>query len=357
MNEDLSELEQESLVELKWSRNGILKKAVLRLDSLESCYEKAGRKPRRQEQEDILQLLRQWLTENYEPAQKDELQPFFSYLRTQEERIGRNQNVEYYEHNPEDYRDLLKLTEAVLTEHEEVYIRNFSIRLFGDSKRAEQLERKAEALLFQYGDFEDRDSVLEECGIVHTPTYVMVKGNGRLHLGTQVIDLSLLYGDIALSTESVKELEQVEVMGKRVVTIENLTSFHDYEDPDDFVIYLGGFHNKIKRKFLTFLYGQNREKEYRHFGDIDAGGFYILEHLKRKTEIPFTSLGMDLETIRRYEDSAKELTNHDRTRLEGLEKELDQRELEGTLTEDYRPTIRYMLERGCKLEQEAVRYI
>ncbi len=357
VNKALLELEQQAYIELEWKKNGVLKKAVLRLDSLEACYEKLGRTPRKQEQEDLLNLLQEFLTEDCEPNRKQELQPLIRYLQAQQERIRKNQNVEYYEHDIEDYKELLKLTDAVLTEQEEIFVRNLSIRLFGDSKRVEQLEKRVEALLFQYGEFEEKDSVLEECGIVHTPTYVMIKGNGRIRLGTQEIDLSALKGDIALSTESIKELESVAVQGMRVVTVENLTSFHEYDNREDFVIYLGGFHNKIKREFLTFLYAQNQEKEYRHFGDIDAGGFYILEHLKRKTEIPFTSLYMDAETLCRYADCTKPLTNHDRIRLERLEKELEQKSQTGVLTEDYRATIRFMLEKGCKLEQEAVKVV
>lgn len=357
VNEALLELEQQAFIELEWKKNGVLKKAVLRLDSLEACYEKLGRTPRKQEQEDLLNLVQKFLTEACEPDRKQELQPLIFYLQAQQERIRKNQNVEYYEHDLADYKELLKLTGAVLTEPEEIFVRNLSIRLFGDSKRVEQLEKRVEALLFQYGEFEEKDSVLEECGIVHTPTYVMIKGNGRIRLGAQEIDLSALKGDIALSTESIKELESVAVQGMRVVTVENLTSFHEYGNREDFVIYLGGFHNKIKREFLTFLYEQNQEKEYRHFGDIDAGGFYILEHLKRKTEIPFTSLYMDAEILCRYADCTKPLTNHDRIRLERLEKELDQKLQTGTLTEDYRATIRLMLEKGCKLEQEAVKVV
>lgn len=357
VNKALLELEQQAYIELEWKKNGVLKKAVLRLDSLEACYEKLGRTPRKQEQENLLNLLQEFLTEACELDRKQELQPLILYLQAQQERIRKNQNVEYYEHDIEDYKELLQLTGAVLAEQEEIFVRNLSIRLFGDSKRVEQLEKRVEALLFQYGEFEEKDSVLEECGIVHTPTYVMIKGNGRIRLGTQEIDLSALKGDIALSTESIKELESVAVQGRRVVTVENLTSFHEYGNREDFVIYLGGFHNKIKREFLTFLYAQNQEKEYRHFGDIDAGGFYILEHLKRKTEIPFTSLYMDAETLCRYADCTKLLTNHDRIRLERLEKELEQKSQTGALTEDYRAAIRFMLEKGCKLEQEAVKVV
>ena len=74
-----------------------------------------------------------------------------------------------------------------------------------------------------------------------------MSGNGSIKIGRksssdeQKIDLSIIEGDIALSTESVKSLKDVTVMGKRVVTVENLTSFHDYPAKDDFVVYLGGF--------------------------------------------------------------------------------------------------------------------
>ena len=250
---------------------------------------------------------------------------------------------------------------AVLENQEEVFIRSLSMQLFHDSKRMEQLKHKAEALLYQYGAYQERDFVLEECGIVHTPTYVMMKGNGSIRIGRkgktgsdeQEINLSLMEGDIALSTQSLKSLKAVTVMGKRVVTVENLTSFHDYSTEDDFVVYLGGFHNKVKRDFLLYLYQQNPEKEYRHFGDIDAGGFYILEHLKKATGISFRSLYMDTKTLERYRGDRKPLTENDRKRLLRLKEELTER-MKHEETEDYRGVISYMLDENCKLEQEAV---
>ena len=134
------------------------------------------------------------------------------------------------------------------------------------------------------------------------------------------------------------------MIGKRVVTVENLTSFHDYEGTDDFVIYLGGFHNKVKRDFLMFLYEQNDGKKYLHFGDIDAGGFYILEHLKAKTGIPFKTLYMDVETLVKYKSQTKRLTQNDRQRIKNLLAK----------TENYKDVLEYMLEQDCKLEQEVL---
>lgn len=368
VNEAMEELGNVSLVALEYERRGILKKVRLNPERLDECYALLGRTPRRQEQQELIEVWEKlFLWESGVDTEEgtEKLLPLHRYIEAQRIRIGKNQNVEHYDHNLQEYRDLLLAAKAVLENQEEVFIRNFSMKLFHDSKRVEQLAPKLEGLLYQYGEFQEKGAVLEECGVVHTPTYVMMKGNGVLTLGTvnsmqenkgeQKIDLSRLSGDIALSTQSLKSLTGVEVFGNRVVTVENLTSFHDYTAGEDFVIYLGGFHNKVKRDFLVYLYQRNPEKEYRHFGDIDAGGFYILEHLKRKTGIAFYSLCMDVATLQRYEADQKSLTENDRKRLQQLRETLQDQKRRGECAEDYGEVIDYMMDRGCKLEQEAVR--
>lgn len=402
VNEALQELEGRDLVVLHMQRGNIIQSVSLNLSELECCYAFVNRKSRKEEQD--------WILEVMESEQFQNCMVLNRYLDAQKIKISKNQNVEYFDGNKQDYLDLLTLVNLIYANEEEQFIRDFSIKHFSDSKRVEVLAGKAQALLYQYGDYQEKDSVLEECGIVRTPTYVCMKGNGRITLGGQVIDLSKLSGDVALSTASLKELEKIEVLGERVVTVENLTSFHDYgkfsesdgarinaagndgirtdvarideigsdvaENDDfriddvendgvrenssreDFVVYLGGFHNTTKRKFLMHLYEQNPEKEYRHFGDIDAGGFYIYEHLKQKTGIPFRTLCMDTDTLKRYSHQTKPLTQTDRKRMESLLKKLDEKVEDGgageMMNEDYREVLLYMLENGCKLEQEAV---
>lgn len=190
--------------------------------------------------------------------------------------------------------------------------------------------------------------------MVKTPTYVCVKGTDVLVLGEQTIDLSKINGDLALSTASLRELDKVQVLGKRVVTVENLTTFHDYAGAEDFVIYLGGFHNRTKREFLMFLYEQNPNLEYRHFGDIDAGGFYILEHLKEKTGIPFLSMFMNVNTIKQYKEQSKTLTVKDRERIANLLNRIESKTKEDSSIEDYSDVLHFMLDYNCKLEQEAI---
>lgn len=345
VNEAMKHLEELGLVRLVYQKNHTLGRVFLNPDMLAECYRFVKREPKREEYA--------WISETMH--QFPPYPVLNNYLSATQIKIAKNQKVEYYDGNRKDYRDLLKLVTALLENEEEQFIRDFSIRLFQDSKRVEQLQSKAAALLYQYGDYQDREAVLEECGVVKTPTYICLKGNAVLQLADQTIDLSGLKGDIALSTTTLKELKDIQVMGKRIVTIENLTSFHDYKNTEDLAIYLGGFHNRTKRKFLLFLYETNKDKEYRHFGDIDAGGFYILDHLKAKTGIPFHSMNMDIATLQKYVLQTKRLTQNDRKRILSLLEKQKKAADRSEAAEDYSDVLRYMLEHDCKLEQEAVR--
>lgn len=344
VNDALKDLEKSGLVSLEHQRGEVISYVALNVDKLQECYAYVHRKSRKDEQEWILEIMKSF----------QECPVLDAYFEAQRGKISRNHKVEYFDGEKQDYKNLLQLVIALYTNEQEQFVRDFSSRLFRDSKKVERLASKASALMYQYGNYQDKESVLEECGVVKTPTYVCVKGTGVLWVGEQAIDLSKINGDIALSTASLKELCEVQVRGKRVITVENLTTFHDYVGAEDFVIYLGGFHNRTKREFLKFLYEQNPNVEYRHFGDIDAGGFYILEHLKEKTGIPFMSMLMDVNTIEQYKEQSKTLTGKDRERIANLIKRIESKLEADSSTEDYRDVLCFMLENNCKLEQEAI---
>ena len=90
------------------------------------------------------------------------------------------------------------------------------------------------------------------------------------------------------------------------------------------------------------IYELNPDKLYYHYGDIDAGGFNILQDLREKTGISFNPLNMDVDTLKKYNNYSKKLTENDRVRLKNL------------LGGEFDPVIRYMLDNDCKLEQEAI---
>ncbi len=90
------------------------------------------------------------------------------------------------------------------------------------------------------------------------------------------------------------------------------------------------------------MYLQNNDIDFYHFGDIDAGGLYILNHLKRETGVDFKPYKMDINTIKMYAEFTRPLTENDRTRLLKLK------------NSEYNEVVDYMLENNCKLEQEAI---
>lgn len=144
INESMEELCAEGLVTLAYWKKGVLKKITLNSDRLDVCYEILGRMPRRREQEELVRI---WdalcqgegLCCQNESGQ-EHLIPLVKYITAQRLRVEKNLNVEYYNHDLEEYRELLLAVKAVLENQEEIFIRSFSMQLFHDSKRMEQLK-------------------------------------------------------------------------------------------------------------------------------------------------------------------------------------------------------------------------
>ena len=350
VNDAVTMLEGKGFVRAQREKSGRIGKVLLAADgdTLPALYAYLGRIPRKQTQSELSCLLDAYSDGSGSPLQ--------AFIAEQKRRIAGNKNVEHYDGTADGlktFADILKGVQAVLSNEEELFVRDFSVRVYGDSKRFEKVRQSVTSVLAKYGDCDDgdadadaRDSLLAEYGIVKTPTYICVKGNAVLRLGGQEIDLSFLHGDIAFSTESLKEISGIEVNAARVITVENLTSFHDYKNAADFVMYLGGFHNKVKRDFIRMLHAWNPGKEYLHFGDIDAGGFYILNHLRKRTGIPFNPMLMDVETLRKYAAQTKPLTQEDKRRLERMAGQ--------EAFAPYKDVLLFMLSGNCKLEQENV---
>ena len=335
VNDSIRDLESKEFISVDWTKGSIAKKISLNVNHLNDVYKYIDRQPRKQTQE--------WLLSVFDKYQNNACELLQNYFKVQRSRIEENQNVEFFNSNEVDYEDSIRAVDYIQKNTTEILIRNASLALFKDSKRLENIVSTIEALMRKYGDYEGCEDILSECNVVKTPTQVLVKGNANICLDTQIIDLSQIHGDIGFSTKSVDDITSVEVLGSRVVTIENLTSFYTYENNNDFVIYLGGFHNAVKREFIKKIYNSNPSKTYMHFGDIDAGGFYILKHLRSKTGVNFLPMKMDIETLQLYKDCVKTLSTEDRKRLEKLLGD-----------NEFKDVIAYMLENDCKLEQENV---
>ena len=337
INQNLDTLKKKGFITTKAEKSGKIRSVSLEENAIEQVYEYIKRTPKADRNNQIIEL---W--DNYNDLQDDLFSPLREYIKEQKIRISTNKAVQFFDGSFVDYEDLLNAVKAVLSNQNEIFIRELSVKLFNNSKRLEAIENTVRSFLYKYGEYDDKDTVLEEHNIIKTPTYVMVKGNGILHCG-ETIDLSKIKGDIGLSTQTLKDLSEVELNGANVITIENLTNFHKYHSDNELVIYLGGFHNSIKRDFIRLVAKCNPKTVFKHFGDIDAGGFYILEHLKRKTGINFIPHNMDIYTLEKNKNYWIKLTENDKTRLCFIAEKAN----------IYKETIDYMLKNNCKLEQES----
>lgn len=333
VNEAIEILQQKDFIRAARGAAREYKSISLNLDNLEQAYRYIGRIPKRSTQNQLRELLTDYSQENA---------ILRAYCREQLRRLEMNKPVQYFRDDLQELENiLLALSRLPLIETEQ-YQREFSIQVYKDSKTFQRIRKKVENILFDYGDYPEKEHILSSYNLVRTPTYVNFKGAGRLEIAGQQLDLQSLSGDIALSAAILPEIKHIEVSGGKVITIENLTSFHRFDLPGYFVLYLGGFHNRVRQIFIKKLYEQNPRAVYYHFGDIDAGGFYILEHLRRNTGVDFQPYKMDIPTLVKYCDYAKRLSENDKVRLKRLQ------------NPEYREVISYMLENNCKLEQEAV---
>lgn len=334
INQAVEQLVRENIITAMFNKAKVCSQVILNQESIDEAYNKVARTSKKNTNEDIIRILEKY---------RDENDILNSFVEKQLQRIRDNNPVHFF-NNTMEFNNILLAVDEVFKIEQEIYERDFSVKVFKDSKAFEKVRPKVVNLLFDYGDFPEKDQVLETLNIVKNPTHVHFKGAGQMILSGQTIDLSCFKSDIALSSLLLEDVESIEITGKSVMTIENLTSFHTAKIEDVFIVYLGGFHNKVRREFIKKIQEGNPEVSFYHFGDIDAGGFYILQHLKNKTEIDFKPYKMDIETLEKHSGFWKPLSENDRRRLNNL------------LDSEFGETVKYMLQNNCKLEQEAVEF-
>ena len=333
INESISLLEAHNFVIVSRRKNGVVQSVKLNVDLLEKIYIYAKRTPKKNINYELYRLLVMY---------KDCNDILLRYCNAQTERLEKNKSVEYFDGDFVVYESILKVVSKITDVKCETFERDFSMRVLGDSKAFEKIKNKVVSLLFDYGNFSEKESLLADLNVIKNPGHVFVKGNGAISIEGQKVNLSKIRGDIAISSEILNSIDKIEIFGNTVITIENLTTFNSFCCRDSFAIYLGGYHNTNRRNFIKKVYALNPGKRYLHFGDIDAGGFYILKHLRRMTDVDFIPYRMDVSTLEKNRNLTKRLTDNDRSRLKNL------------LDTEFKEVINFMLDNNCKLEQEAI---
>lgn len=256
----------------------------------------------------------------------------------------------------EEMKNVLDIVQLMGKQDEEIMERDFSIKYLGDSKIFATLKSRACKIIsendpeYPYSDEEfDVDRILSYYNITKNSSTALIKNNLCFKVHNQVIDLNSFGHIFYLSDEAIKDMQMLDSDFKKVITVENLTTFKQYQDDDAVIIYLAGFNNHTKQMLLKKIYEKYPGMEYFHFSDIDCGGFLIFNHLVESTGIPFKPLHMSVEDMNDSDIVLKPLTLNDVARLKKMS--ADPR------FKQFWPVISYMLIVGKKLEQEALDHI
>lgn len=344
----IRDLEQRGWIQIIWRRNKenhIVDKVILREEKVQEVYRYLHRIP----QTVLIQKNLELLKEMKKTGCKGEIcKRFTEYLM---KRLKDGKSVKEFLNlaDPEKNRQLIQAVDLVENNRTSYYVREFSIEHFQDTKVFEQISGMVVKIIRRFDPKQkekDAKEILAEYSIYHTPNYIYLKGNGTLCIKNEHIKLSLFQQGIGISGEDVQFLQLTDLENvKKVITIENLTTFFRWMEEDSLIVYLGGYHNAVRQQLLQMIYRKIPHAEYLHFGDIDAGGYEIYENLCRKTGILFGTYYMNLETLQTYESYARKLTENDRKRLNKLLEKQDCK---------YRDVLGYMLEKNIKLEQECI---
>ncbi len=149
---------------------------------------------------------------------------------------------------------LLRILEFICANKEEVLERELSMMILEDSKKFEkQYRAKVCKVLSTYLDFsellegidDDREQkkvILQEFQIYANPSYIYLKGKIEIQLkdGQRI---RIEDAPIALSSELIQKMEAIRVKADKVVTVENLTSFHRLKDENCAYLFLAGYRN------------------------------------------------------------------------------------------------------------------
>ncbi len=321
--------------------HGFYHRLFLNFEFIDEIYSLLNRTPISLIRNDLKKTLKKYLHNSLEDS------VVYNYCTQQLSRLENNKKLEnQIGSDNEKLENILMALSAIMKLESETYTRNFSEAVFHDSKKFAKLQSAVASILQKYSSepLEDDKKVLEWFNLFENPIYLYIKGSCIIYYPNGEINAGAAKGGVAVSPDSIYDIKHIEINCDKVITVENLTTYHDTAENNAVVIYLGGFHNSVRTQLLRSIYSQNQQIDYFHKGDLDVYGFLILENLKKKTGIDFEPYEMDIKTLKQcyYNGFYKPLTKTD------VEK------ANNPLLNKYRDVIDFMIENNCKVEQESL---
>jgi len=291
INAVIREYAAKELVDYNWLKHeegNIIEKVWLRLDSLQGAYSEIGRTPKGEIVDEILGMVYQAQTE----ISSEWIRQYLNELQT-----GIEQKRSAQPHIPDDAEYAKTLLTALKTidkiGREECLERVFSQKYLGDSKAFEKtVRKKVAAIIRKYlSDVSGAETLTDEealcsVGIVKAPEMFDFCGNLIAKLNDRTVDFSPFIYGAAINSKTASEIEITGLNPvRRILFIENKANYLDYikkKEPDELIIYHGGFYSPLKGNFFRKLYyaGIKAGIEFLHWSDIDLGGFHLFVRLR-----------------------------------------------------------------------------
>jgi hypothetical protein len=345
-NEQLTELEQLGWVKLDWlpGQTGHLLTAVtLMPDHAAEVFLWVGRTPHAEQRARLIDVL---LADRFRFGdwRLDALQHTIDRLKAD------RSPVPFSLSDAEFNRDLLTALAMLDTVHEETPYRVFSVRVFNDSKRFEDLSG-AICTLARRNRSEwkewSNDEILRELNLTANPTHLYLHGSWTLIDGAgQVMSIGAFEPSVGLAASQAQHLQRVTVEADQVMCVENVTTFYELigrTSRSIAALCLWGNPSPACRHLLKCL---SMETPLLVWADIDYGGLNILAQLREQVTVRAQPYHMDIETLEAHSRWARPLTASDMSHLNRL--------LSRASIADLHPLIEHMLQRRLKLEQEAI---
>lgn len=367
-NKQLQELAKHNIITLAWhpgETNHLLQSIVLNTEHAtlrsipvghnKELFQLLSRKPiadHRARLEDLL------LAEKFRYSKDDWRARALDYTLTQ---IRAGKSPSPFSLTESDFNhDLLAALQALSTLTAETPYRVFSVRAFNDTKRFDDLKsaliRLARRANAEWKSLNNED-LLRELNLVANPTYIHLAGNWELtDTDGQIINLNSFNPSIGFPASQIASIQKIAIRADSVLCIENLTSFHQQVDrytskhvnngtrnTEHATLCLMGNPSPSIRRLLQLI---PEETPIHLWSDMDYGGFNILAQLRKQISQRIQPYCMDINTFENYARLSRPLTQHDARNLKRL--------LQNPILKDIHPTINHLLQRGLKLEQEAI---
>ena len=249
--------------------------------------------------------------------------------------------------------DLLTVLSALSKLETETPYRVFSVRTFNDSKRFDELKpaivRLARLANREWKAFSSED-VLRELNLVANPNYIYMAGNWQLTTQNgEILSMGCFTPSIGFPAAQIETIQSATIHADSVLCIENLTSFHEFlrtngtRNTRHATLCIMGNPSPPIRRLLCLI---PETTPIYLWSDMDYGGFNILSQMRKYIRPQIQFHLMDIPTFEKCMHLSRPLTQTDVRNLKHLRTRPE--------LVDIRSTIEHLIQRGLKLEQEAI---